>query len=214
VSVDDSCKKEMFKEKFNKKLYTALTEAGFESPTPFQTQTISKINGGFDVIGIGPEGCGKTFTLVVSAIQKLSYAVEKAPRALILVSNMEKALAMRDLFMLLAKDTDLRCECAFEEGKIEEQSGNIFFGTDLVIGTPKRILEIYFCKNLNLNKIKFFAIDDAEMMIKRSYQGHIDRIGLSLPKCQHLVFANEISEKILKLVSKFIVAPKMVEVTE
>ena len=122
-------------------------------------------------------------------------------------SNKEKSIAFKEQFDLLAKNTDLRSVCVFEEGKINEQSGEIYFGTDVVIGTAQRILEIYFERNLNLNKIKLFVIDDAQMMIKNSWQGQVDRLALSLPKCQHLVFSNELNGKIEKLISKFILNP-------
>lgn len=204
----------MFKEKLNKKLASALLEHGFEEPKALQLKCIPKINGGADVIGIGPEGCGKSSTVLISAIQKLGNAFEDAPRALIIVANEEKALAMLEQFKLLSYNTDLRAEAVFEGGKIDKQTEAIYFGTDIVIGTPKRVMEIYFKKNFNLNKIKLFVIDDAEMMIKISAQGHIDRLALSLPKCQHLVFGNEFSEKVEKLIEKFIIAPIVVEVEE
>jgi ATP-dependent RNA helicase RhlE len=57
-----------------------------------------------------------------------------------------------------------------------------------------------------------FVIDDAEMIIKNSLQGQIDRLALSLPKCQHLVFTNDFTPKIEKLIEKFIIAPIVVEV--
>jgi ATP-dependent RNA helicase RhlE len=59
-----------------------------------------------------------------------------------------------------------------------------------------------------------FAIDDAEMMIKIAAQGHIDRLALSLPKCQHLIFTDNYNEKVEKLIHKFIVAPQIIEVKE
>lgn len=202
----------MFKEKLNKKLSTALLENGFELPKPMQLKAIPKINGGADVIGIGANGCGKSSTIIICAIQKLVQAFEDAPRALIIVSDEIKALEMKEQFKLFSQGTDLRAEVAFEGGKIDAQTEAIYFGTDIVIGTPKRVLEIYFRKNFNLNKIKFFAIDDAEMVIKNSLQGQIDRLALSLPKCQHLVFTNELNAKIERLIEKFIIAPIIIEV--
>ena len=201
----------MFKEKLNKKLASALLENGFEEPKEMQLKCIPKINGGSDVIGTGPKGCGKSSTIIIGAIQKLGRAFEDAPRALIIVSDEVKALEMKEQFKLFAQGTDLRVELAFEGGKIDAQTEAIYFGTDIVIGTAKRVLEIYFRKNFNLNKIKLFVIDDAEMIIKNSLQGQIDRLALSLPKCQHLVFANELSPKIEKLIEKFIIAPIVVE---
>lgn len=204
----------MFKEKLNKKLATAITEHGFEVPKPLQLKSIPKINGGSDLIGIGPKGCGKSSTIIISAIQKLVSAFEDAPRALIIVSDEVKALEMKEKFKLFSYNTDLRSEVAFEGGKIDAQTEAIYFGTDVVIGTAKRVLEIYFRKNFNLNKIKLFVIDDAEMIIKNGLQGQIDRLALSLPKCQHLVFTNELTPKIEKLIEKFIIAPIIVEVEE
>lgn len=202
----------MFNPKLNKKLSAALAEAGFEVQKELQAQCIPKINGGFDVIGIGPENSGRSSIISIAAIQKLQRAFEDAPRALVLVADKEKALAMKEQFDLLAKDTDLRSVAVHEDGKINEQSGEIYHGTDIVIGTAKRLLEIYFVRNMNLNKIKFFAIDDAEMMIRNSWQGQVDRLALSLPKCQHLVFTTQLDEKVEKLISKFIVAPVVFEV--
>lgn len=204
----------MFKERLNKKLAAELESNGISEPKELQVKCIPKINGGFDVVAIAPPLSGKTTTIVLGTIQKLSHGNEEPPRALILVGTMDKVLEMKGLFHILAKDTGLRIKCAYEEGKIDIQSEEIYEGADIVIGTPQRILDIYFSKNLNLNKIKLFAIDDAELMIKHRFQGPIDRIGLSLPKCQHLVFTNSYDEKIQRLISKFIVAPQIIEVLE
>ena len=77
----------MFKEKLNKKLASALLENGFEEPKEMQLKCIPKINGGSDVIGTGPKGCGKSSAIIIGAIQKLGRAFEDAPRALIIVSD-------------------------------------------------------------------------------------------------------------------------------
>lgn len=204
----------MFKEKLNKNLANNLILNGFTEPKPLQLKCLPKINGGSDIIGIGPIGCGKSSIIIISAIQKLQYAFEDAPRALILVADENHAKLMHEQFKAFAVNTDLRCIPVFESGKIDTQMEAIYKGTDIVIGTPKRVLDIYFKNNFNLNKIKLFAIDDAEMMIKNAWQGQIDRLGLSLPKCQHIVFANELTDRIEKLIGKFIASPFIFEVNE
>jgi ATP-dependent RNA helicase RhlE len=202
---------EMFKEKLHKKLYAALEEHKFETPTPLQAQSLSKINSGADVIVVSPEASGKSTLITIASVQKLQRAIEDAPKVLILVGNSEKGTAMQEQFNLFAKHTDLRIRSAFEDGDLDEQSIEIYEGTDILIGTAKRILDLYFSRSLNLNKIKLFVIDDAELMIKNSWQGQIDRLALSLPKCQHLVFAHEMTDKIEKLIHKFIVSPHVIE---
>jgi len=202
----------MFREKLYKKLATALEEVNIETPTPLQARCLSKINAGSDVIGIGPAGSGKSTLITITAIQKLQRAIEDMPKVLILVGNSESGNAMKEQFRQFAKNTDLRITTAFEDGDINDQNAEIYDGTDILIGTAKRILDLYFANGLNLNKIKLFVIDDAELMIKNSWQGQIDRLALSLPKCQHLVFTTGLTDKIEKLISKFIIAPFVVEV--
>lgn len=203
----------MFKEKLSKRLFAALNQKGLAEATPLQAELFSKINSGKDLIAVAPPGTGCSTLITISAIHRLQRAIEDAPRALVLTSSMEKCLAMANLFKDLTQDSDLRIELAYDEGKIQEQNEAIYAGTDLVIGTPKRVLEIYFNKNLNINKLKLFVIDDAELMIKHAWQGQIDRLGLSLPKCQHLVFTESLNEKVEKLIHKFMVAPNIVHFT-
>ncbi len=204
----------MFKEKLHKNLASSLEEHGFIEPKAIQLKSLSKINAGQDVIGIGPDHTGKSTTIVISAIQKLKHAFEDAPRVLILVADADMALAMKEQFLLLSKHTDLRIHCTHEGGKIDKQGEEIYSGSDIVIGTPKRSFDLYLKQHLNLNKIKLFVIDDAELMIKLAYQGQIDRLILSLPKCQHLVFTNNYDDKVERLIEKFIVAPAIIEVQD
>lgn len=210
----------IFKEKLYKGLANTLHEIGFEEPKPIQQKTIARINGGADVIAIGPDGAGKSTTIVISVIQKLREAFEDAPRALILVGDKDKAEALKEQFAIVAQHTNLRVRVAHEGGKIDMKAGldkqgeEIYGGCDVVIGTPKRSFDLYLKQHLNLNKLKFFILDDPELMVKYAYQGQIDRMIHSLPKCQRLVFTNDFNEKVDKLVSRFLINPAIVEVEE
>ena len=204
----------MFKEKLNKRLAATLSEHGFDEPKPLQLKCIPKINGGLDVIGVGPDGCGKTSTIIIGAIQKLGNAFEDAPRALILVPNEEKALALLEQLKQLYRHTDLRAEAVYESGKIDKQTESIYFGTDIVIATPRRIMEIYIRKNLNITKIKLLVFDDAETLVKENILSYLERLSLSLPKCQHLLFTKELNSKVEKIVDKFLIAPTIIEIED
>ena len=201
----------MFKEKLHKRLAAALTESAIETPTPLQAKCLSRINAGADLIVEAPDGSGKSTLIVITCIQKLQRAMDEPPRAMILVADKEKALAMEHQFKLFGKNTDLRITCVHDDGDLDDESGEIYEGTDVVIGTAKRIIEIYFSRTLNLNRIKFLAIDDAEMIIKNSWLGQMDRLALSLPKCQRLAFTHDFNEKVEKMTDKLLVAPQFVE---
>lgn len=202
----------MFSEKLIKPLSSALLEAGLETPLPLQEQLLSKINGGFDVYGIGEDGIGKTTLAVIATINKLKQAFEDAPRALILVASPEKAIELEEQFMLLGKNTSLRYKLAVEGGKIQKQFEEIYFGADVVIGTTKRVMDIYLRYNLNVNKLKLFILDDAEAQVKQALQGQIDRLAQSLPKSQRITFTKELNPRVEKMTSTFMINPTIVEI--
>jgi ATP-dependent RNA helicase RhlE len=204
----------MFREKLHKKLYAALVENKFESPTPFQLKCLPKVNSGADVIGVAPEGSGKSTLIVVASILKTQRAMEDTPRVLILSGNSEKGREMEEQFRLFAKDTDLRINTAFEDDDKDDQNAAIYDGTDILIGTAKRVLELYFINCITLSKLKLFVMDDPEMTIKHSWQGHVDRLAMSFPKCQHVVFTNDFTDKVESLIHKFMIAPQLVELDE
>ena len=204
----------VFTEKLNKQLTNSLFENGFEEPRPLQELCIRKAASGTDIIVEGGSGSGKSTSIIIHTIQKLQSSFEDAARALIVVPNKEDAIAMKEQFLLLGKHTNLRIHAAQEGEKIDKQAEAIYFGADVIIGTPVRVLELYFKKNLNINKIKLFVIDNAELIIKNANQGQIDRLALSLPKCQHLVFTKDYSAKVERLIEKFIVAPAFIKAEE
>lgn len=202
----------MFIEKLYKPLAQAFLATGYTQPTAFQEACIPKINAGNDIFGVAAEGSGKTTCIVLATINKLKQAFEDAPRALIIVSTKDEVLAIAEQFSVLAEYTDLRWAIAHERGDIDLQKEEIYVGTDIVIGTPKRLQEIYFKNSLNLNKIKLFIIDDAEKMVAQGMQGPIDRMGESITKCQHLVFTNNLNERVERLTEKFMEKAIVVEI--
>jgi ATP-dependent RNA helicase RhlE len=197
--------------KMSKHLANALTENNILEPTVLQQKIISKINSGADLIIESEDHSGKTTALVLTTIHKLKEPFEDAARALIIVPSIDHAIEMENQFKLLSVGTKLRIHTAHEGGKIDKQNEEIYIGADVVIGTPKRIMEIYFRKNINITKVKLFAIDDTELVVKNLHQGYIHRLADSLPKCQHLIFTNAYSERIEAMIEKFMVAPQFIE---
>lgn len=202
----------MFLEKINKQLSAAILEAGYEEPKELQQKSFSKIKSGGDAIFIGPVNSGKTSSIVISTIQKLNYAVEDAPRALILVADKERALAMKEQFMLLGRNTDLRVIPVFEEGSMDNIKDAVYQGADVVVGTAKSLNKLYTTTGLNLNKLKMFVIDDASLILKHELQAQISRLSESIPKCQHLLFTEVLTERMEKHADTYMKAPVIVEV--
>ena len=179
-----------------KKLVEPLKEAinhlGFETPLPFQKKILSKIKGGANVFGIGPKDCGKTSSLIISVVQKLKgKAFEDAPRALIFVKDKQAALDLEREFNAFISKTDLRVYCAYEGPDFDTQREEIYYGVDIVIGTPKRISKIFFSNGINLGQIKLFIVDDADFLFRNNFFNEVSRISESISKCQYLIFSNK-----------------------
>jgi superfamily II DNA/RNA helicase len=190
-----------------------ITKFGFENPTTLQKQLIPKIKGGANFIGIAPEGAGKTTNLIINTIQKLNgEAFEDVPRALIFTKDKQAVLALEEEFNKWIKNTDLRIAIAYEEGKIDDQKDAIYVGSDIVIGTPKRLNKIYFQNGLNLANLQLLAIEDAEFLIGTSFHTEIHRIVESLARCQYLVFSNKFDHKIEKLQELYMEDAQVIEI--
>ena len=177
--------------KLIKPLKESIEHLDFEAPLPFQKRILSPIKGGANVFAIGPKDCGKTTSLIISVIQKLKgQAFEDAPRALIFVRDKQAALELEREFNAFTSNTDLRVYCAYEEHNFETQREEIYYGVDIVIGTPKRINKIFFSNGINLSQLKLFIVEDAEFLFRNNFFSEVYRIPESLSRCQYLIFSD------------------------
>jgi len=200
-----------------KKLIEPLKEAinrnGFEEPLPFQKLILSKIKGGANVFGIGPVGCGKTTTLIISVIQKLKgKALEDAPRVLIFVKDKQSALNLELEFNKYKKGTDLRVYCAYDEHDIDTQRDEIYNGIDIVIATPKRLNKLFYLNGINLNKLQLYIVEDAEFLFRNNNFGEVSRIPESINKCQYVIFSTNFDARFERWQNSFMFNSQIVKV--
>ena len=159
----------MFTEKLDIQLLESLEENGLIESTGLQHACIPKIKSGRDVICMADNGTGKSTTIVISVLNKLKASLDDNPRALIVVADKEKAAAMKSEFDRLGSYTDLRVHTACDDGKINDQKDEIYMGSDVVIGTAKRLNQIYTLYALNLTVLKIFAFYNQIGIINSKY---------------------------------------------
>lgn len=193
-------------------LKNTIINKRFEAPLPFQKSILSKIKGGASLFAIGGKGCGKTTSLVISVIQKLKFAFEDAPRALIFVKDKQAALDLELEFNAFKKGTDLRVYCAYEEHNIETQRDEIYVGTDIVIATPKRLNQIFYLNGINLNKLQLCIIEDADFIFRGNHLAEVTRTPESIGKCQYLVFASKFDNRFKRWQDTFMYNAQVVKV--
>lgn len=177
-------------------LKNILEHKGFDEPLAFQKQILSKIKGGASLFAIAPKGSGKTTSIVLSVIQKLKgKAFEDAPRVLIFVKDKQAALDLELEFSAFKRGTDLRVYCAYEEKSIDDQKDEIYFGTDIVIATPKRLNKIFYLNGINLNKLQMCIVEDADFILGNNNFSEVTRTPESIGKCQYLIFAEKFDHR-------------------
>ncbi|MCC8408217.1 DEAD/DEAH box helicase [Mucilaginibacter sp. UR6-1] len=200
--------------KLKKGLVQSLNEVGFVAPKEIQQKTLARINGGQDVIGVGPEGCGKTTTYILAALNKFNFKPTGVPKVLILVPGKEKVEEVIAKIGRLNKNKALNVVPLFAAQGIEAQLDAMANGADIVVATPDRARAIYLKLGLDVNKIELLVIDDAELIVKQGLQLPVTELAHSIPKCQHLVFTEVLHERLNKMISPFMRQPATVEVEE
>jgi superfamily II DNA/RNA helicase len=197
--------------KINENLQKALAEAGFEEANELQQDTFSAIKSGADCVIVSAEGSGKTTTIVINVIQKLGKASGESTRALILAEDKEKVVEMKRLFDTFGDYTDLRVLGVHEKGDIDFDKNVISLGLDVLIGTPNRINAMFASAGFNMNTVKMFIVDDADVLFRNRMDAVVQRLSNSVEKTQRIFFTSVLTEKVEVLADKIMIEPLFFE---
>lgn len=198
--------------KINEKLQKSLVEIGLDNANELQQETFSTLKSGADCIIISPKGSGKSTTIVINVIQQLVCEGEESPRALIIVEDKPKVLAMEELFKQLGSKTDLRVYGIHDKGDMEFDKNYISTGIDVLIGTPNRLGDMFTTAGYNVNRLKMFILDDADAILKLRHETKIMRISNSIARTQRLIFSEQLTERIEVLAQKMLLEPFLFEI--
>ncbi len=193
--------------KINENLQKALIENGLVEANDMQKETFSTLKSGADCLIIAPKASGKTTTIVINVIQRLAGSNEESPRALIVVEDKAKVLAMEELFDKYNQYTKLEVYGVHDKGDMDYDKNYISTGIDVLIGTPSRLNEMFSSAGYNVNRLKMFIIDDTDPILKLRHETKIMRISNSITKTQRIIFAEQITERIDLLAEKMLIEP-------
>ena len=200
--------------KINPNLQLALSENNLAEANELQAASWSTIKSGADAVIIAPEGSGKTTTIVINVIQKLEKAQGESTRALIFAQDKERVVELAELFKTYGNYTDLRVLGSHDKGDIDYDKNIISLGLDVLIGTPTKINALFSSAGFNLNTVKLFVVDDAEILFKNRMDSVIQRLAGSITKTQYLFLANDITERVEIMAEKIMLEPAFFEMDE
>ena len=195
----------------------ALLNKQYKTPTPIQEQAISVVLNGKDLLGIAQTGTGKTAAFAIPIIQQLDKPMltnrKREIRALILTPTRELAIQIDECFTDYAKFTGLRNTVIFGGVNQRPQVDELKKGTDILIATPGRLLDLISQQHIKLDHIKHFVLDEADRMLDMGFIHDIKRLLPMLPKQrQTLCFSATMPVAIATLSKSILNQPVRVEV--
>jgi superfamily II DNA/RNA helicase len=196
-------------------LLRAVTEAGYDTPTPIQKQAIPSVLMMRDLIGIAQTGTGKTAAFVLPMIDILGEGRSRArmPRSLILEPTRELAMQVAENFEKYGKYHKLNMALLIGGTNMADQIKKLEKGVDVLIATPGRLMDLFGRGKILLTGCDLLVIDEADRMLDMGFIPDIEEICSKLPKNrQTLLFSATMPPVIKKLADKFLSNPKQIEV--
>ncbi|MEW4487695.1 DEAD/DEAH box helicase [Thalassoglobus sp. JC818] len=198
----------------NQRILRTLDTLGFEKPTPIQAEFIPIAITGVDCIGQARTGTGKTAAFALPILQKLERRSE-AVQAIILAPTRELSEQVDREFRSLAGKSN--CDTVLVVGgrPLGPQISALRKCPQVVIGTPGRVIDLLQRKELDLSKVGFAVLDEADRMLDIGFRKDIERILSSCPEDrQTLLLSATLAEPVQRLAQRFMKEPALVDLSE
>lgn len=188
----------------NTGLRNALDDLGISVPTAIQAKTFSPIMAGKDIVGIAQTGTGKTFAFLLPSIRLWKFTKSPAPQILIMVPTRELVLQVVQEAEKLTKYMSVEIVGVYGGANINPQVDLLEAGSDIVIGTPGRLLDLMLKGALKTKKIKRLILDEVDEMLNLGFQTQLNNIIDYLPKKrQNLMFSATMPTEVENIIATY-----------
>ena len=195
-----------------KQLINALSDIGFESPTPIQEKAFPVIMSGKDAVGIAQTGTGKTFAYLLPILRQLTYSEQRQPRILIVVPTRELVVQVVAEVEKLATYMHARCVGVYGGGNISIQKQKVYDGVDILVATPGRLIDLTLSRTLQFSSIQKLVIDEVDEMLNLGFRSQLIKILDILPeKRQNLMFSATLNEDVEMMIENYFYKPEYIE---
>ena len=185
---------------------TNLNNMGYEHPTEVQQKAIPQALLGHDLIVRAKTGTGKTTAFMLPSLNRISK--QAGPSCIVLSPTRELAIQIADEAKLLATGKDLEILPVYGGAPIDKQTKKLKSGTDVVVGTPGRVMDHIRRGNLSLKHIQVAVLDEADQMLSLGFLEEVRHLLSKLPKeSQKLLFSATIEEHLKSLIGQYLTDP-------
>jgi ATP-dependent RNA helicase DeaD len=187
----------------------AIGELGFDAPTPIQEKVIPQIlSGPRDIVGLAQTGTGKTAAYGLPILERTDISSKKV-QALILCPTRELCLQIaRDLESFSRFLPKLSVTAVYGGTGIIEQMRAVRKGTQIIVATPGRLLDLINRKSADISAIRNLVLDEADIMLNMGFKEELDAILAAAPKIrQTLLFSATMPSEVAKIAATYMINP-------
>lgn len=194
------------------KIIKALTEMGFEEPTPIQEQAIPVLAAGRDLIGQAQTGTGKTAAFGIPLLEKINRGAESV-QAIVLTPTRELAIQVAEELNRIGQFTDAHALPVYGGQDIQRQIKSLKRRPQIIVATPGRLMDHMERRTIRLGDIGTVILDEADEMLNMGFVEDIERILESTPdERQTVLFSATMPRQIQNLARKFQREPVLIQV--
>ncbi|QHG84468.1 DEAD/DEAH box helicase [Rhodococcus rhodochrous] len=191
----------------------ALSDVGYESPSPIQAATIPPLLEGRDVVGLAQTGTGKTAAFAVPILSRIDTSV-KRPQALVLAPTRELALQVAEAFGKYSVHIPGLSVLPIYGGQAYGvQLSGLRRGAQVIVGTPGRVIDHLAKGTLDISELEFLVLDEADEMLTMGFQEDVERILADTPDTKQVaLFSATMPGAIRRLSKQYLKDPQEITV--
>ncbi|MFT5633973.1 MAG: ATP-dependent RNA helicase RhlE [Rubritalea sp.] len=199
------------------KILRAVTDKGYEIPSPIQAQAIPPVLEGRDVLAAAQTGTGKTAGFTLPILHKLSENPSRnnrrVVRSLVMTPTRELAAQIKANIDEYGSHLDFKSLVVFGGVGINPQINKLRAGVDMLVATPGRLLDLCQQRACDLSNVEILVLDEADRMLDMGFINDIKKVMNYIPKKrQTLLFSATFSKEIKTIAKQFLTNPVTVEV--
>ena len=201
------------------RVLAAVSDLGYEKPSPIQAATIPLLLEGNDVVGVAQTGTGKTAAFALPALSKMAeladlHGTARKTQVLVLAPTRELALQVAEAFTSYAKHMgDFTVLPVYGGSAYGPQLNGLRRGAQVVVGTPGRVIDHINKGSLDLSDLQYVVLDEADEMLRMGFAEEVDKILEATPEEKQVVlFSATMPSSIRRISKQYLRNPKEISV--